>query len=148
MIQSKYLKQPDWLYFQYYKKNLSTLQIGKICGCGKDTVCRWMEKLGIKRRTFAEARSFRFLDRKYRNRDWLYRKYWLQDYGMKRLADLCGVSRSTIRTWLKRHSIEIRNPLEGYLLQYRTPEKPPYGSFPNRLILIARDLVKSFRKYF
>lgn len=148
MIHSKSLRQPDWLYRQYHKSGLSTLQIAEICGCGKDTVCRWMESFGIKRRTFEEARSFRFLDRKYRNRKWIYRKYWVQDYGIKRLADLCNVSKSTIRYWLRRHDIRIRNPIEAYDLQYETPNKPPYGSFFNRILLLIKDVSKSFKKYF
>ena len=147
MIANKFLRQPDWLYRQYHKRGLSTLQIAEICGCGKDTVCRWMESFGIKRRTFEEARSFRFRNRKYRNRNWLFRKYWVQDYGLKRLADLCDVDRSAIRYWLKKHNIKIRNPLEAYHLQWKTPNKS-YGSFLNRVLLLAKDVVQSFKRHF
>ena len=149
MIQNKYLRQSDWLYCQYHKHGLSTLQIAEICGCGRDTVCRWMESFGIKRRTFEEARSFRFLDRKYRNRNWLYRKYWVWGYGLKRLADLCNVSKSTIRHWLKKHDLGTRNPMQAYSLQWGTPTiNKSYGSFYNRFLLIWRDLVRSFCRYF
>lgn len=147
MIANKFLRQPDWLYRQYHKRGLSTLQIAEICGCGKDTVCRIMEGFGIKRRSFEEARTFRFRNRKYRDRNWLFRKYWLQDYGLKRLSDLCNVSKGTIRYWLRRHNIRIRNPIEAYCLQWGTPNKS-YGSFFNRISLLAKDIATSFKLYF
>lgn len=149
MIQNKYLRQPEWLYRQYYKQGLSTLEIAAVCGCGRDTVCRRMESFGIKRRTFEEARSFRFLDRKYRNRNWLYRKYWVWGYGLKRLAGLCNVSKSTIRHWLRKHNLGTRTPMQAYSLQWGTSTLNEfYGSFYNRILLMIKDIAESFRRYF
>lgn len=149
MIQNKYLRQPNWLYRQYYEHGLSTIQIAELCSCGRDTVCRQMEGFGIPRRTFEEARSFRFLGRKYRKKTWLYRKYWIQSYGLKRLADLCNVSKTTILSWLRKHNIRTRNPLEAYHLQWKTPNKS-HGSLTifNKILLIIRDMVESFKWHF
>jgi len=103
-----------------------------------------MEDFGIKRRTVKEARSFRFEDRKYRNRSWLFRKYWLQNYGINSLSNLCNVSESTIRYWLRKNKIRIRNPVEGYRLQWGTPDKS-HGSLLNKILLVAEEIIRRLR---
>jgi len=50
----------DWLTEQYWKKQLSSCQIAKICGVRKNAILRSMKKLNIPRRTLSEARKGKF----------------------------------------------------------------------------------------
>jgi hypothetical protein len=48
----------------------------------------------------------------YKNKEWLEIKYEHESLTMIEIGEICGVSAMTIRDWLKRHSLKIRN--RGY----------------------------------
>jgi len=106
-----------------------------------------MENFGIRRRTEDEAILIRYGNKNYRNKTWLHKKYWKQGYGMKTLAALCNVNRTTIRYWLRKHNIRTRNPIEAYNLQWHMPTKS-YDSFFNRFSLLAKGIVRHFKNIF
>ena len=53
-----------WLYHQYCASGLSPPDIASKCGCGKSTIHRWLERLGVPKRTNSQAKC------NYRNSRW------------------------------------------------------------------------------
>lgn len=53
----KQYQDRDWLYQKYWKERLSLPQIAKECKASPLTIWKWMNKLGINRRTISEARK-------------------------------------------------------------------------------------------
>lgn len=49
----------------------------------------------------------------YKNKEWLYKKYWNEELSICRIAKLCGVSYTTIYKWLKRYNIPRRHHSEA-----------------------------------
>lgn len=47
-------------------------------------------------------------EEKYKNEQWLREKYLKQNMDMKDIANISGVSETTIARWIKRHGIETR----------------------------------------
>ena len=47
-------------------------------------------------------------DRKYRNEDWLRKKYVDEKLSMSEIADICGCYPSTLQRWLSKFNIETR----------------------------------------
>jgi len=54
----------NWLYQKYYEERLSTIAIAKICEVLRGTICKWMKKHGIKRRTLSEAQNERYKEKR------------------------------------------------------------------------------------
>jgi len=46
---------------------------------------------------------------KYKDKDWLFRKYEIEGKSMQEIAKICGKSAMTIRDWLIRHEIPRRS---------------------------------------
>jgi len=47
---------------------------------------------------------------KYKNKEWLYNKYWNEELGLVRIAKLCGVHLKTIWRWMIKFNIPRRKP--------------------------------------
>ena len=56
-------------------------------------------------------------DKPYRNKEWLEEQYKSHSTGY--IARMCGVSKSTIRYWLKKHKIPRKNWLQSLLQGYK-----------------------------
>lgn len=61
----------------------------------------------------------------YRNKDWLYQKYWEEGLSVGKIARLCDCEKSTIWRWMKHFNIERRDVKEALLLRF---EPKPYWS--------------------
>lgn len=46
---------------------------------------------------------------KYKNKKWLYNKYWNKELSVQKIADLCGVTHKTINYWMKKFAIIRRS---------------------------------------
>ena len=46
------------------------------------------------------------MTKRYQNPDWLERKYWEEGLTQREMAEICGVSPTTIRTYMKEFGIE------------------------------------------
>lgn len=46
---------------------------------------------------------------KYRNKKWLEHKYWNEELNTREIASLCGVGKTTIKSWMKRLGIPRRS---------------------------------------
>jgi len=47
-------------------------------------------------------------DKQYKNRDWLYKKYWEEDLSVNQIANICGLSNEGLRKWMVKHNIPRR----------------------------------------
>lgn len=56
----------------------------------------------------------------YKDKEWLRRKY--QNHTQEEIADMCGVARTTILRWMKRHSIETRDGWQQADGEYKDSE--------------------------
>jgi len=92
----------EWLYQKYWKEELSAFQIAKLCGVGHVTILSWMVRFKIKRRIFSK------FDALYKDRDWLYQKYWGEELSAYQISTLCNGSKATIWRWLKKLKIPTK----------------------------------------
>ncbi len=58
----------------------------------------------------------------YRNKDWLYLKYWEDNLSTVKMAEICGVEKRTIRDWMKRHNIARRTHRDAQLVRFMDVE--------------------------
>ncbi|MFX0135867.1 MAG: helix-turn-helix domain-containing protein [Candidatus Hodarchaeota archaeon] len=59
------------------------------------------------------------MSKQYRNKDWLYQKYWEEGLSVGKIARLCNCEKSTIRRWMKHFNIEQRDVKEAQLLRFK-----------------------------
>lgn len=73
-----------------------------------------MVKLDIERRSADKATSLSqsSCSGNHRNKNWLEEKYLEDNNSLSEVSIICGCSRETIRTWLKKHNIDRRNYYE------------------------------------
>lgn len=48
----------------------------------------------------------------YRDKEWLRSRYWDDGLSQAEIAELCGCSKETIRRWMNRHDLDIRDSSE------------------------------------
>jgi len=58
----------------------------------------------------------------YKDRDWLYKKYWKEMLLLPEIANLCKCSNSTVCRWIKRHRIKARTNSEAQKISKNRPE--------------------------
>lgn len=145
---SRLYRNKDWLYKQYWNKNLSVGQIAQASTSYRNTIRMWMKKFDIPRRSLSEAKLLNFPDKPYRDKKVLYKRYWKDGYSISGLSELYSCDRQTVKFWLRRHGIPKRYKAERYELMKKTNKERFYGSTWNRLKLVARDFIGSFKKYF
>lgn len=51
--------------------------------------------------------------KKYKDKDWLYQMYWVENLTMAKIAELCDVGSQTIFRWLWRFKIKTRTVSES-----------------------------------
>lgn len=111
-MKAKYpqLEDRDWLYQKYWVEELSTVKIGKELGCSYGTVMDWMEKLGIQRRSLSEAGDIMTPVRypQLRDRDWLFRKYWVEELSTSDIAEELGCCPEVVGRAMRRLNIPCR----------------------------------------
>lgn len=100
-------KNKGWLENKYHSENLSQSDIAGICGVDQANIHYWMEKHGIEAREHSEAVSVGW-GTKLRDEEWLRQKYLNEKLTIKEISSEFGYSTSTIRVWLKKHSIQVR----------------------------------------
>lgn len=52
-------------------------------------------------------------DKQYKNKDWLYKKYWEKDLSVNQIADICELSDEGIRKWMIKYNIPRRGRSEA-----------------------------------
>jgi len=107
----KKYRDADWLREQYVVEEKSTREIAEEFDYGSTTICTWLDKHGIEKRSQGEAISkAKTPDALYTDKDWLQEQYVEKENAMREIANECGVSRSAIRRSLVKNDIETRPP--------------------------------------
>jgi len=110
----KLYQNKKWLYNKYWIEELPTHQIGKLCGVHRETIRKWLKKFNIHIRSYSEAHLLRHKkdqrNKKYRNKEWLEKKYLVERLDPNEIAKLCEVYPDTIRKWLRKFNIPRRSP--------------------------------------
>ena len=133
----KLYKDKNWLYRQYWIKQLSLPKISRLCNISIPAIVYWMDKFKIKRRTISQSISGKlnpikgkkltekekkhlskikiqyfhkkFGHQEYRNRTWLYQKYIIEELSATDIGKLCNVTTRPVYTWLNKFNIPISN---------------------------------------
>lgn len=101
----------DWLRTEYVEREKSTIQIAKEQGCGDEVIRQRLIEYGIERRDNAPNP-----EAKYRDEELMRRLYLDEGKSTQGIAEQLGYSKATIRRWLHRHGIPVRES---------NKEKPP-----------------------
>lgn len=107
----KAYKDKDWLYQKYWGEELSTNQVGELCGVSGGTILNWMKKCGVKIRKVTESHSVK--DKPYKHKSWLYHEYWVEGLSLAKIAKISGVSQALIRRYMKKFGIKRRSLVEA-----------------------------------
>ena len=103
----KIYKNKKWLEKKYTKEKLSTRKIGKIVNVNNKVIWRWLQIYNIPRRSITPNNI------KYRNKEWLYKKYIKEKLSMPQISEICNISSGTINNWMKKYNITPRSSGEG-----------------------------------
>jgi predicted DNA-binding protein YlxM (UPF0122 family) len=95
-------REKKWLKQQYKDKTAS--EIAELEGVTTSTITRWLRKHDIE-----TSRGTSQAEGEYKDKEWLREKYIDEDRSMADIGDEFGVSKETIKYWLKKHDIPIRN---------------------------------------
>lgn len=99
-------KNAEWLRERYWDDGLDTYEIADLCACDQGTIRRWMERLGIERRS--RGKNANPKTAKYKDADWLESRYYEEGTSIRDIADSCEVDVSTIYYWIEKLDIETR----------------------------------------
>jgi transposase-like protein len=114
-------KNREWLFQEYTINKHSIGDIAAKFGVTTSTIDYWLKKFGITKRTLSEASwtpSFMLKKRpginlKYRDRDWLYQKYVIEQKSLKEIALETGIPSRTVYVWLLQFGINPRTTKEA-----------------------------------
>jgi len=93
----------EWLEQKYCKEGLNQSEIAEICDVSRQTIGRWMDKHNI------ETSGWQQADGKYKQEPWLREKYTEERRSMADIAGECDVSKETVKYWLRKYDIPIRD---------------------------------------
>ena len=91
------------------EKKLSYSKIAKECDVSFGTIRNWLKNFSIPTRSIQEASDLIYDGGFYRDRDWLYQKYIIEELSVDKVAKLAGVSRVCIQSWMSRLHISSRS---------------------------------------
>ena len=95
----------EWLFERYWVDGLTQTEIADECGVSQQTICRWMAKHDIERR----SRGNRSKRLPYKDEDWLRQEYVEKGRSQEHIAVTCGVHLSVIQRWMRTFGIDPRD---------------------------------------
>lgn len=130
MSRPRLYKEKAWLEKQYLENELSMPQMAEMAQCALITICRWMRKYGIQRRTNRDAQFAQFASKNpglrfLGNRDWMEKRYIRENLTLEEIAKATGTSKQTVLNYLERLEIKPRSQSRARLLAWG---KGRYGS--------------------
>ena len=109
-------KNEEWLQEKYSSNTME--EIADMCDVTAGTISYWMDKFGIEKRSVGCSQA----EGEYKNKEWLQESYIDSERSMSDIADEFGIGKSTVRYWLKKHEIPIRNKSDS--AKIRTEQHP------------------------
>lgn len=85
----------------YHDEGLNQYEMADRLGCSQNTIGRWLDRLGIEKRTDGR-------DDAWNDRQVLYELYVEQGLSTWEIGERLGCAQSTVRYWLNKHGIEAR----------------------------------------
>ena len=96
-----------WLTQQYIERNLSIAEVANSAGVSTTTLKRWLCKYGLKKPPGTRTHwTFANESKLYANKAWLEEQYIINGLDQASIAQLAGVSRHTIRSWMRKHGLQ------------------------------------------
>jgi thymidylate synthase ThyX/5-methylcytosine-specific restriction endonuclease McrA len=96
-----------WLRERYVEDNLSLTEVASVAGVSMGTVKRWLRRYGIRKPLGVRTRwTFANEGKLYADREWLKERYVLEGMDQESIARLVGVSKHTIRSWVRKHGLQ------------------------------------------
>lgn len=134
MLSKELYKDKAWLLNQYVEEKKTLEEIGLLCSRSPCTIMNWLNRFGVNRRNSGVQIGFKWSDdaknllsksRKQINLDEeeLYLLYIEQEISPYKIADIFGVSYSTVYKELKRYGISIRTRSDSK----KGKRNPAYG---------------------
>lgn len=119
----------QWLKERYVGHELTTREIGNMCGVSKQTISNWLHRHGIETRP-SNTREGATYDRneKFEDKEWLKREYIDREKSGHLIAREQGVTNQTVYNWLENHGIERR---DGHEAQFGTRKAPKHPKLEN-----------------
>jgi len=114
----KAYQSKKWLYQKYINERLSIYKIAKLQNMKPNSILYWLQKQEIPRRQKTENRHIEL----YRNKNWLYQKYWIEEVSVFEMAKTCGINSACIYNWMKKHEIKTRSISEARKRNWGNPE--------------------------
>jgi thymidylate synthase ThyX/transposase-like protein len=100
-------KDREWLREQYIDRNLSMTEIAGVAGVSTTTVKRWLRRYGIRKPLGIRTRwTFANDGKLHADKGWLAEQYLLRGLDQESIARLAGVSKHTIRSWVRKHGLQ------------------------------------------
>jgi thymidylate synthase (FAD) len=100
-------KDRDWLREQYMDHNLSLVEVAGVAGVSTETIKRWLRRYEIRKPSGVRTRwTFANEGKLYADRGWLEEQYVFKGLDHKSIAKLAGVSKHTIRSWVRKHGLQ------------------------------------------
>jgi thymidylate synthase (FAD) len=97
----------DWLSEQYLGRNLSLTEVAGVAGSSTHTIKRWLRRYGIRKPRGVRTRwTFANEGKLYADREWLEEQYVLKGLDQESIARLVGVSKHTVRSWVRKHGLQ------------------------------------------
>ena len=103
-------RDKSWLREKYVEDGLKVDKIADLADCASTTVHDWLNKHDIEKRGVGYRPE---TPEKYRDKDWLRKKYHGEELSTAEVAELCDCHKQTIRLWLEKHGIEKRTKSEA-----------------------------------
>jgi len=144
-------KDKGWLRKQYWGKGEGLPRVAEKCDVSPGTISYWLKKYNIRVRGYKEANQKRVdeernIKTKYRNKDWLKKKYLSEKKSCKEVGKICGIGESSVRYWL--HKFNIKSRTKSEVVELWSKEKYKDNKYRDREFLISeyKEKEKSMRQ--
>lgn len=101
----------EWLSQKYVIEKLNVYEISKIIGFSTTTIYRQLKKFKIKSRKRDECQLKNIDINLYKNKNFLYEKYVLENLSIDEISKIIGITKTTIFNWLNLFGIKIKDKI-------------------------------------
>ena len=107
------LNDEEWLKKQYTEERRTTVDIADELNTTSVTVRRWLRQHNIEVRGNSESKLQESVVKKLHDEEWLREQYIEHSRSIYDIADDLNISNNTVKTWLQKYDIEIRNRIRN-----------------------------------